>query len=247
MGGDRRRRCRRGRGIRRACSTRFGARLRVRFALAGGSASAAAIGVGAAIWIVVIQWLSSAFGGYLTGRLRTKWAAMGTDEVFFRDTAHGFLAWALATIFVVGFAASVAGGGVERRSTSVASGAAQGGVQAAADPNAYFVDTLFRPASGRRGRARPPRPTTSDNAEAACASPTSFHCRERGLHGLGPTSPPTRIGMRHAGERDVSARIFARSMGADMPAEDRGYHRSDRLRSARALTPGGRGSRASIR
>lgn len=56
--------------------------------------------VGAAIWLVVMQWLSSAFGGYLAGRLRPKWTPARTDEVLFRDTAHGLLAWALATVIV---------------------------------------------------------------------------------------------------------------------------------------------------
>lgn len=72
----------------------------------GESSSAATVGVTAAIWLVVAQWLSSALGGYLTGRLRTKWAAVHTDEVFFRDTAHGLISWAVATVFVVGFLAS---------------------------------------------------------------------------------------------------------------------------------------------
>jgi hypothetical protein len=56
--------------------------------------------VGAAIWLVVMQWLSAAFGGYLAGRLRAKWIGPRTDEVLFRDTAHGLLAWALATVIV---------------------------------------------------------------------------------------------------------------------------------------------------
>ena len=43
-----------------------------------------------------MQWLASGLGGYLTGRLRTKWVGIHTDETFFRDTAHGFMAWALA-------------------------------------------------------------------------------------------------------------------------------------------------------
>ena len=60
--------------------------------------SPVAFGTAAAIWIVVTQWLASAFGGYLTGRLRTKWVGIRTDEVLFRDTAHGLLAWALATL-----------------------------------------------------------------------------------------------------------------------------------------------------
>jgi hypothetical protein len=56
--------------------------------------------IGAAIWLVVMQWLSSAFGGYLAGRLREKWIGPRPDEVLFRDTAHGLLAWALATVIV---------------------------------------------------------------------------------------------------------------------------------------------------
>jgi hypothetical protein len=52
------------------------------------------------IWLIVMQWLSAGFGGYLAGRLRAKWTGLRTDEVLFRDTAHGLLAWALATVIV---------------------------------------------------------------------------------------------------------------------------------------------------
>ena len=65
-------------------------------------------GMVAGIWLIVTQWLASALGGYLTGRLRTKWVGIRTDEVFFRDTAHGFLAWALATVLVATFFALAA-------------------------------------------------------------------------------------------------------------------------------------------
>jgi hypothetical protein len=54
----------------------------------------------AGIWLIVMQWLSAAFGGYLAGRLRARWTGLRTDEVLFRDTAHGLLAWALATLIV---------------------------------------------------------------------------------------------------------------------------------------------------
>jgi hypothetical protein len=60
-------------------------------------------GMVAAIWLIITQWLASALGGYLTGRLRKKWVGIRTDEVVFRDTAHGFLAWALATILMATF------------------------------------------------------------------------------------------------------------------------------------------------
>lgn len=111
-------------------------------------ASLAGIGVGAVIALVVVQWLAAAFGGYLTGRLRTKWAAMHSDEVFFRDTAHGFLAWALATLIVVGGLMTAAGTGVGAAAV-VGSGAAQGASAAAVgqgmdEDDGYLVDTLFR-------------------------------------------------------------------------------------------------------
>ena len=54
-----------------------------------------------AAWLVVMQWISSGFGGYITGRLRTKWSKIHTDEVFFRDTANGFISWSVSTVFVV--------------------------------------------------------------------------------------------------------------------------------------------------
>jgi len=53
--------------------------------------------ISGAIALIIIQWISAAFGGYMTGRLRTKYVGAHTHEVFFRDTVHGFLAWALAT------------------------------------------------------------------------------------------------------------------------------------------------------
>lgn len=56
--------------------------------------------IGTGIWLIVMQWLSAAFGGYLAGRMRAKWIGQRTDEVLFRDTAHGLLAWALATVIV---------------------------------------------------------------------------------------------------------------------------------------------------
>jgi hypothetical protein len=126
------------------------------------SAGVTTFAVTTAIWLVIVQWLSSALGGYLTGRLRTAWVGIHTDETFFRDTAHGFIAWALATllvVFVLGSALSAAiGTGVQAAST-VASGAAMGASAAATanaendggtDATSYFVDALFRPTDPSR-------------------------------------------------------------------------------------------------
>jgi hypothetical protein len=58
-------------------------------------------------WTIVAQVLSSALGGYLAGRLRTKWLNVHTHEVHFRDTAHGLLVWALSTVAGVALMATV--------------------------------------------------------------------------------------------------------------------------------------------
>lgn len=131
--------------------------------------------VSTAVWLVVVQWLSSGVGGYLTGRLRTKWVGIHTDETYFRDTAHGFLAWALATLLVVGVLGSALsaalGTGVQAAST-VASGLATGASNAvtsstagstAGDATSYFVDSLLRPADPAKLAA----PGAEGNAAAA--------------------------------------------------------------------------------
>src|SRR5207237_48061 len=69
-------------------------------------ASARAVGAGAIVWVVITQLLASALSGYLAGRLRTKWVNVHTHEVYFRDTAHGFLSWAVAMVITAGFLAS---------------------------------------------------------------------------------------------------------------------------------------------
>ena len=60
--------------------------------------STTAIGIASILWLTFSQIAASGLGGYLAGRLRIKWVTVHTDEVYFRDTAHGFLAWAIATL-----------------------------------------------------------------------------------------------------------------------------------------------------
>ena len=104
----------------------------------GAGAAASVVGMAAVIWLVVSQIIASAMGGYLAGRLRTKWVDIHTDEVYFRDTAHGFLVWAVSLVIAAAFLGTAA--------TSIAGKAAQGAAATpnANDPNAYFIDSLFR-------------------------------------------------------------------------------------------------------
>jgi hypothetical protein len=102
-----------------------------------------------AIAFIVVQWLSAGIGGYVTGRLRTKWTALHTHEVFFRDTAHGLITWATATLLVSGVAALIAASSVGTAAHVVAGAGAASANHASSGPNVdpYEVDTLFRPAN----------------------------------------------------------------------------------------------------
>ena len=123
------------------------------------TASLRTLGLAAIVWMLVMEIVASAFGGYLAGRLRTKWARIHSDEVYFRDTAHGFLAWALASVVSAAFLASAASAllgtpPTDRTATH----------QATADSSNYYVDKLFRPAGTA---ARADSVTDATRAEAA--------------------------------------------------------------------------------
>lgn len=123
-------------------------------------ASVTSFAVTTAIWLIVTQWISAALGGYIAGRLRTRWMGTHPHEVFFRDTAHGLIAWAVATILVVAVGASsfmsaarTAGRAANAGAAAmiVAPGSAAGGMSANASPSnanspisPYEIDRLFR-------------------------------------------------------------------------------------------------------
>jgi hypothetical protein len=104
------------------------------------------LGVAAAIWVVVVQWIASAAGGYLSGRLRTRWYGVPAHESHFRDTAQGFLAWALATL-VVAFVGAALAEGAPSASAAAASKAAAA--------IAYDTDMLFRTPTGDQNAIAP--------------------------------------------------------------------------------------------
>lgn len=108
---------------------------------ANAGVSAATAGTAAIAWMVFVQFVGAALGGYLAGRLRTKWIGVHQDEVHFRDTAHGLLAWSVSVVLTAYFLASA--------SASMAGSAAQASAStsnraSSEAPYAYYTDTLFR-------------------------------------------------------------------------------------------------------
>jgi len=113
----------------------------------GAGVSTTAIGFGALIYLCITEIISSGVGGYLAGRLRTKWVDLHTDEVYFRDTAHGFLAWCVALVMTAAFLGAAAAGMVGASASSMNARAASNAGAAdtvALEANRYYIDSLFR-------------------------------------------------------------------------------------------------------
>jgi hypothetical protein len=136
----------------------------------GGSAPAERIGVVAIVWLALTAALASGLGGYIAGRLRTRWFDAHADEVHFRDTAHGLVAWSVATIVTAAvLTSSIAGvldrgtraagaiaGPVAGMATGMAANAGTRAGPSGGDPMSYFTDSLFRRDAGA------PPPTSTD-------------------------------------------------------------------------------------
>jgi len=113
------------------------------------------IGTAAIVWIAFTQLAAAGIGGYMAGRLRAKWAGVQTDEVHFRDTAHGLLAWAVATLVTVAVLAggvrAVMSGAIDSADAAapaVTAGVAAVGGEAKDQASNYFSDMVLRSADG---------------------------------------------------------------------------------------------------
>lgn len=184
------------------------------------------------LWISFTSLFASGLGGYLAGRLRTRWVSVHGDETFFRDTAHGFLTWSVATLFTAALLTSTVGailgmgakagaavaGGVAN--TAALAGAAGAGVAAnaadgeAGETTSYFIDTLFRagPNAGRTPlpTAAPPVDPANPAADAMAAAPAAA------------TPPPPPRDM--APVREEATRIIANSLrSGSISTEDTQY------------------------
>lgn len=108
----------------------------------GSGVSATTFKIGTGLYLIVVAMLSSSIGGYIAGRLRSRWIGVHSDEVYFRDTAHGFIAWAFATVLGAVLLASPAGSLISGTASGVTQGAAS--AAQASGPMEGYVDSLLR-------------------------------------------------------------------------------------------------------
>ena len=177
------------------------------------------------IWLTFTALAASGLGGYLAGRLRTKWTQIHGDETYFRDTAHGFVSWAVATLLtaglltsaiggVLGAGAKVAGATAGAAASTAGVAAAGAGSAAAAAPDGdlnYWVDSLFRSATqpGPEAAAAPPAPPAPGAAPGnAPMGPAAAPPPPRPMPGNGP------MGDRREVRAEVS-RIIINSLQGD--------------------------------
>lgn len=185
--------------------------------------AATTFGISTVLWITFTQIAASGMGGYLAGRLRVKWVGVHTDETYFRDTAHGFLAWSVSTLVTAAMLTSAIGsivgsgvqagaalaGGAATTAAAAGTGAAAAAAGQASQNDSspsYLVDSLFRKTVAATDPAVPASASMSADAAGAQAPAT-------------PQSPFTSTSTAEV------ARIFANSLGAGapLPADDVRY------------------------
>ena len=181
--------------------------------------SAETFGVSTIAWITFTQLAASGLGGYLAGRLRHRWGRVHTDEVYFRDTAHGFLAWSIAMLATAGMLTAaigtIVGGGAKAGATAmVAAPATATAASAAGLSPDYFVDTLFR------------RVGAATAASAPASSPDGGTFAPDGA-AVVPSGSETAVAApvrQEAPPMAEAVRIFANAASANaLPVEDARY------------------------
>jgi hypothetical protein len=178
--------------------------------------SSTTFSVGTGIYLIIVAVMSSAIGGYLSGRLRTKWVGIHSNEVFFRDSAHGFLAWAFATLISATALASTTAYLANGAVAGIAGGSAQ--AVRSINPSQIYVDKLFRPAPAAATAQTPaaaPAATNNDQATAPAPAETP-NPQPAEASGNQPNSAQARAEILRLWTADFRN-------GDDLSADDRAY------------------------
>lgn len=204
-------------------------------------ASAQTIGIGVIIWSIIIEVAAFGLGGYIAGRLRTKWANLHGDEVYFRDTAHGFVTWALGTLVAICLVTSATGqfaktsaevGTVAIGGAGAAAAAAGPGMMAGApgarggmrsNPMDYYIDLLFRPATaqGSAGGSATTPATGADTTGTAAATPAPAPAPAP-MGGAPMAGPANDIGPARGEIMHIAAQSF-KDGSLTLAPEDKAY------------------------
>ena len=196
--------------------------------------------ISAIAWVIFTQLLAAALGGYLAGRLRAQWLDVQADEIYFRDTAHGFLAWAIASLASAVLLSAVIGGIVGGGAQATANIAKAGADMA---PTTYVIDSLFRqPPTGTAGVTAVTTSTTEDRA-AVSAEVTGIFMNTLRTGALQPEDQryvsqlvAQRTGLTEAQATERVREGYTRAQTAMRNAETTAREAADKARKASAYT-----------
>lgn len=171
-------------------------------------------------YLLMVAIMSSAIGGYLASRLRRRWTDLHTNEVFFRDSAHGFVAWAFATVLSASLLATASVNLVGGTVSTAAIGTSAG--RQTANPNAVFVDKLFR--TGVAPAA--PSATTPATPGTAGAAPASSETS--GASAPGTPSSSSGTAAAPASQNNNAAKAEVVRLWTSSFTEGNGFQPADR-------------------
>ncbi len=221
-------------------------------------ATAETLGVSAIVWVSFVAIVASGTGGYLAGRLRVKWVGTHTDEVYFRDTAHGFLAWALATVasaaLLTSAIGSIVGTGAQAGSALVGSAGAVTAASAGAMADGmnkpgtsrlgYFSDSLFRPSAASASASSPAATgSTAGDGTAAASNAEAGKIFVRGIESGSLAADDaqylsqvvaTRTGISPQDAQKRVSDTFAKAQASVQDAEAKAKETADKARKAGA-------------
>ena len=211
------------------------------------------IAIAAASWLLWVQISSFMAGGYLTGRLRRRANDASEHESDVRDGAHGLLVWggslvlgAVIAASGLGAAANAVGSAAATLTTAASNvaGGSAGGLAGQLDPNAYFIDTLYRPApeGGEDAVAAAPAPAAAETPAPSASATTPSATMTPAAPATGAAATPmattsqTTLPSSSASEtgsaigiadpeavRAETGRIFLNAATGELPEADRAY------------------------
>jgi hypothetical protein len=171
----------------------------------------------AVFWAMVQQIGAFMAGGYVAGRMRSRWNETTQHEVEFRDGLHGGLVWAVG--LVIGVAILMASAGAAARTGIETAGKAAAMTASTTDPTDLLLDTMLRPATVAQATPQNAPPAGTPAARPRPASATSPDDSRAEMSRIIASSVVN--GSLSAPDRAYLAQIVAQRTGVPQPEAEK--------------------------
>jgi len=179
----------------------------------------------AVFWVFAQQIGAFMTGGYVAGRMRSRWHESTEHEVEFRDGLHGGLVWGVGVVIGAALLLSAAGN-VADKAAQTAGQAASTAAASTNDPMGAILDTMVRPTSAQAGATGPAAAPTQGNRRTAQGGDDTREEMSRILAGA------VANGSLSGADRTYLAQLVAQRAG--IPQAEAEKRVDDALNAARA-------------